>query len=245
MSLAATFQIGALAVSVLFALLRLPLALKGRNPPLFWALVMLSAAIALGITPVYLAVDSFFGGRNIANMFIRFAMFGFTFIIGVKSAVAFRAPLAGRFIGGSVGVSLLLLVSALTVLFFFLADMPESSPGLRDYGDQLPVILYSFLGRAYPAYIAACLVVPALSVATHRRRSKVIRAGAAFLGAGLGIAVLYAVQDLTPYDFSPWDHLLPYSAVITGTAGLALLGSGRVASNRQKKQTKLTQTFLR
>ena len=245
MSIATAFHLGALTVSGLFALSRLPGAVKGRNPMLFWALVMLCIAIALGMSPVYLAVDGLLGGSNIANVIIRFAMYAFFLILGTKAAAAFRAPGAGRLIAGPVGIGVLSAVGIATVVLFAVADLPVSSPGLRDYGGQLPVALYSLLGRAYPAYVAACLIGPALSVAGHRRRPLLMRAGSGLLGVALAGVVLYAVQDVTPLDVNPWDHLVPYSAIILATVGLAMLGSQRLASNRRIKQTPLTQTYVK
>lgn len=245
MNVALAFQLGALAVVGIAALIRLPLAVKGRNPLLFWALVLLSVAIALGISSVYLAVDSVLGGINIANVIIRFALYGFVLIIGIKSAAAFRAGAAARLITGPVGIAVLAAVAVLTIVLFCFADMPDSSPGLRTYGDQLPVAIYGLLGRAYPAFIAACLIAPAFASAAHRRRPPLIRTGSALLGVGLAGSVLYAVQGLTPLDVHPWDHFVPYSAVIAATVGLVLLASQRVASKRQKKQAPLTHTFAR
>ncbi|MCC3275758.1 hypothetical protein LJ753_07730 [Arthrobacter sp. zg-Y20] len=245
MSIATAFQVGALAVSGLFALTRLPSAVKGRNPLLFWALLMLCIAIALGISPVYLAVDNALGGVNIANVIIRFAMYGFFLILGVKAAVAFRAPGAGRLIAGPAGVAVVIAVGIATVVLFILADLPVSSPGLRSYGGQLPVMLYGMLGRVYPGYVAACLVGPALRIAAHRRRPSLMRAGAGLLGVGLIGVVLYAIQDVTPLDVNPWDHLVPYSSIILTTVGLALLGSQRIASKKRIKQTPLMQTYVK
>ena len=245
MSLATTFQVGALTLSALFALIRLPMALRGRNPQLFWALVMLSVAIALGISPVYLAVDPFLGGNNVANLIIRFAMYGFVLILGLKAAKAFRAQRAHRLIAGPVGKTVIAGTVALTTLLFVLADMPVPSPGLRNYGGQWEVAVYGSLGRAYPAYVAACLIGPAASVALHRRRPVLMRTGSALLGMGLAAAVLYAVLDVTPLDVNPWDHLVPYSAVILATLGLVMLFSQRVASKRREKQNLLTNSYVK
>lgn len=245
MSLATTVHLSALVVSGLFTLRRLPLAVKGRNPLLFWALLMLTVAIALANSSIYLAVDHALGGLNIANLIIRFAMYGFVLIFGLKAAVAFRSPLAGKCIGGSIGLAVLGVFAVLMVVLFVLADMPFSSPGLRDYGEQLPIIVYTSLGRAYPAYVSACLIGQALATAVHPRRQPLIRIASALIAAGLSGAVLYALQDHTPWDVSPWDHLVPYSALISCTLGLALLGGRRVAKNREEKQTRLTQTYVR
>lgn len=245
MSIATAIQVGALIVAGLFALTRLPSALRGRNPLLFWAVLMLCIAIALGISPVYLAVDNALGGINIANVIIRFALYAFFLILGAKAAAAFRAPRAGRLIAGPAGAAVLSAVVVATVVLFVLADMPESSPGLRSYSGQLPVILYGLLGRAYPGYVAACLVGPALATAAHRRRPALIRAGSGLLGVGLIGAVFYAIQDVTPMDANPWDHLVPYSSIIVVTVGLALLGSERVASKLRAKQTPLTQSYVK
>ncbi|MCC3274164.1 hypothetical protein MUK71_00645 [Arthrobacter zhangbolii] len=245
MSLATTVHLSALAVSGLITLTRLPQAIKGRNPLLFWALLMLTVAIALANSAIYLAVDNVLGGINIANLIIRFAMYGFVLILGLKASVAFRSPLAGKCIGGSIGLAVLGVLAVLMVVLFVLADMPSSSPGLRDYAQQLPVILYTALGRAYPAYVSACLIGPAFATAAHRRRPALIRTASALIALGLSGAVLYALQDHTPWDVSPWDHLVPYSALISCTLGLALLGGRRMALNREEKQTRLTQTYVR
>ncbi|KAD4059616.1 hypothetical protein GD627_00440 [Arthrobacter yangruifuii] len=245
MNAALAFQVVALSVAGISAAVRLPLAIKGRNPLIFWALVLLTTAIALGISSVYLAVDSVLGGMNLANLVIRFALYGFVLIIGIKSAAAFRAAGAAALIRGPIGICVLASVAVLTVVFFCLADMPVSSPGLRDYGEQLPVGLYGILARAYPAYIAACLIAPAFASAAHRRRPLLIRLGSGLLGIGLVGSVLYAIQDLTPLDVDPWDHFVPYSALTAVTVGLVLLGAQRTTSKRKTKNAPLTHTFAR
>ena len=245
MNVATMFQVGALTVTGLFALIRFPLALRGRNPQLFWALLMLTVAIALGMSPIYMMVDPWLGGVNIANLIIRFAMFGFVLILGLKSVQAFRAPRTQRLISGPAGIVVLLVTVTLTSVLFVMADLPESAPGLRTYGDQWEVSLYGTLGRAYPAYVAACLVGPAISVAVHRRRPPLMRVASGLIGLGLAAAVLYAVLDLTPFDVNPWDHLIPYSAVMLATLGLALLFTQRIASKRRIKQAPLTQTYTK
>ncbi|MDQ6752648.1 MAG: hypothetical protein M3017_04355, partial [Actinomycetota bacterium] len=71
----AALQCLALGLCLASAIWRLPAALKGRNAGLFWVFVLLTLAVGLSLPTIYLPVDGVLGGRNFANLLLRFALY--------------------------------------------------------------------------------------------------------------------------------------------------------------------------
>ncbi|HEV7167057.1 MAG TPA: hypothetical protein VGN49_03715, partial [Micrococcaceae bacterium] len=172
----------ALGLCVACAAWRLPAAIRGRNASLFWAFLLIAIAVGLSLPAIYLPVDGLLGGRNFANLILRFALYAIFFILAAKIAAAYRSPRAQRLIRGPIGIAALLLICVGTVVPFLLSDLPVSSTGLAKYLDQVPVGFYIAAGRLYPAYAAACLIVPT-AVASRSARTRLERAAAACICA--------------------------------------------------------------
>ena len=240
MNVATAFQWGALVASAVFALIRLPLAVKGRNPMLFWALVLTAVGVAISIPSIYLPFDALLGGTNYANLILRFAVYGVMFMIGSISAAAFRAPQARRLILGRPGLVVLAVTAVATTVLFLLCDLPVSSPGLYGYPEQYLLWVYAMVGRIYPAYICACLVVPAFRAAAHGRRPALLRGGSALIGISLAEVVLWSALGITRWPIGVWDYVLPHSAVILLAIGLGCVGLYGMSAGRKEKRSLLT-----
>lgn len=245
MNIASAIQFGALAVVAVFTLVRLPLAIRGRNPMLFWGLAATTIGVALSIPSIYLPVDALLGGANHANLILRYATYGVVAFIGGSAAAAFRAPQVRRIILGLPGLVVLAATVIATTVLFSMCDMPVSSPGLNGYMHQEHVWAYSVLGRIYPAYIAACLIIPAFRVAATARRPALLRVGSALIGFALAEILIWSVLWVTGQQTGVWDYILPHSSVIVLTAGLAAVALFGIASKKKEKQSLLTPYYTR
>lgn len=245
MSVATAFQIGALVISATFALIRLPMAIQGRNPILFWALLAITTAVGLSIPFIYLPVDAVLGGANLANLVLRYATYAMVILVGASAAAGFSSPWARRFITGPFGLAVLILTVVTTTVLFGFCDMPVSSPGLQAYMTQPAVWAYSVTGRLYPAYIAACLVIPALRAAATRGRPPVLRIGSALIGVSLLETIVWSGLWVTGQQTGVWDFILPHSSIILLAVGLGFVAIYGVASKLREKQSLLTPGYTR
>ncbi|HSU70931.1 MAG TPA: hypothetical protein VLI70_05690 [Micrococcaceae bacterium] len=218
----------ALGLGVACAAWRLPAAIRGRNASLFWAFLLIAIAVGLSLPAIYLPVDGLLGGRNFANLILRFALYAIFFILASKIAAAYRSPRAERLIRGPIGISVLLVICVGTVVPFLLSDLPVSSTGLAKYLDQAPVGFYIAAGRLYPAYAAACLIVPT-AIATRSSHLRLERVAAACICAAFSMVVLMTVVQLAffhgygPTPLLTIINLLSYGAIICLTVGLGLV----------------------
>ncbi len=240
-----TLQWAALGATLFFALLRVPGAIRGENRGMFSALILLSAAMALSIPFFYLPVDALLGGVNLANLLLRYLLFAVLLILGLKAAAAFQAPLAARLIGGPAGILVLTAATVAVAVFYGLSDLPESSTALADYWDQDTVHAYGDSSRLYQIYVGACLVPSLFGSAAAFRRPAGIRLSAALLALGLSTAVIHSVLSLTVVnpDIGVWDTVLPYSAVIMVSLGLALLWNSHRIAKRHPKPGLLARAY--
>lgn len=223
----------ALALCVVFAALRVPDAVRGKGRCVFAILVLLCVAVALSLQPIYLFVDGLLGGVNVANLMIRFALYAIMVLLGLRGAAAFGSPRALRFISGPLGAAVLGITVLATVILFGLSDLPESSTGLRAYADQPTVIWYSHLGRVYPAYVAACLLGPAILGARDRSVRPLHRCAAALMGVGFVMVVAHAALKLTGIRTGAADLLLPFGAIVLVTVGLTMIWISRRRAARE------------
>lgn len=245
MTIATAFQLGALVVAGAFAAARLPLAIKGRNPALFWALVAITVGVALSMPAIYFPVDALLGGSNLANLILRYATYAVVLLIGGSAATGFRSPWAHRLIAGRFGLAILALTVATTTVLFAMCDMPVSSPGLNAYMTDRLVWAYSVTGRLYPAYVAACLIIPSLRAAAAAQRPAVLRIGSAMIGFALLVNLVWSLLWVTGQQTGVWDYVLPHSSVILLAAGLGFVGFYGIVSKLREKQSLLTPGYTR
>ena len=230
-----TLQWCALGISTFFTLLRLPGAWRGENRGITAALILLSLSMALSIPFFYLPVDALLGGVNVANLILRYLLFAVLLILGVKTAAAFGAPRASRLIGGPVGWVVLAGAVVAVAVFYALGDLSQSSTGLLAYKDHREADLYGDSARIYQGYIGACLVPSLFACAADSGRRPDIRVSAALLAMGFLAIVIYTVQSLAVLDLDTgiWNLVVPYSAVIFVSLGLALIWTSHRREKRQ------------
>ena len=159
----AILQWTTLAVCALVAIARIPSALRGENRSLFFIYVFLTVAILLSIEAPYVAIDQVLGGMNLANLLLRFIIFGAIFALGLRIARGFGADDALRLITGPAGIAVAALASVAVVVVFLMMDTAGSSAGLiavyaKDARNAALVEYYGAAGRLYPAYITLALL---------------------------------------------------------------------------------------
>ncbi|MBO0896794.1 hypothetical protein [Arthrobacter sunyaminii] len=240
-----TLQWVVLGTTAFLALQRLPSAIRGENRGMFWAMATITLAVALSIPFFYLQVDSLLGGRNIANLLLRFSVFATFLILGVKVTSAFTAPRAQRLISGPVGFIVLGMVVAAVTVLFALSDVPESSTALRAYADQGTVAAYGDTARLYQMYVAACLAPALFLCAVDSRRRRDIRISAGLMSLGMSSVVLHALLSLAAWNLprGAWDRILPYSAVLVISIALAMMWNARRTEKKRPKSNLLAEAY--
>lgn len=221
------------------AAIRVPGLRKGQGRTVFAALVLLTAAVGLSLPPIYHAVDGVLGGVNVANLLLRFILYAVFMLLGIRMAVAFGSKLSHRLIIGPIGIVVLAMTVIATVYFFAASELPTSAPGLRAFGDQDTVQQYATVGRLYPGYVSACLLLPVMGSVLDRNARIMHRIAGAFVAGGLALVVVFVVLRLTPVDLRQWDVVLPFSAIMLTVVGLCLIRCSHVLGERKGRRVNL------
>ncbi len=212
----------ALAACLVCTAWRLPAMLRGRNRSLFWIFAMASLAVGLSIHSIYMPVDTLLGGINVANVILRLSLFGAVFLLASKVAAAYSSPLARSMVRGPVGIAVLALCSLGIWICFFASTKGPTSVGLSDLPDEPALAVYGWIGLAYMAYAAACVVIPTARAA-FSPRPVLDRAAALLMSIGFLLVLFTIPIQAAP---NPNYKLLAadsFSAMLFISAGLALV----------------------
>lgn len=223
----ATLQWVTLAVCAALTIARLPSALRGENRSLFYIFALITLAILLSIEGPYLAIDQVLGSVNIANLLLRFVIFGAIFFMGVKITRGFGASREYRLVTAAPGMVALGICSAAVVVTFLLMDTAGSSTGMRAVGGRSEVNhalmdFYAAAGRLYPAYVSLVLV-PAMARAVASNLPKLVRLGALLLGIGSVAVILTLSFPWLPPELVAVTFITNYTAALCFVLGLALI----------------------
>ena len=241
----AILQWTTLAVCAVLAALRVPSALRGENRSLFFIYAFMTAAILLSIEAPYVAVDQVLGGVNLANLMLRFIIFGAVFALGLRIARGFGADDALRLITGPAGIAVAAATSVAVVVVFLMMDTAGSSAGLievyaKDARNAALVEYYGAAGRLYPAYITLALL-PAMVRTVRSRLPVLVRLGAALLAVGSVAITLSLLSPVIPASLGYLRFVFNYTAILCLLVGLAMIWlSKAVAKRTRKMQTDLT-----
>lgn len=212
----------ALAVCLLCTAWRLPAMIKGRNVGLFWIFAVISLAVGLSMRSIYMPVDAFLGGINVANVILRLSLFAVFFLLAARVAAAYNSPLARNLVRGPVGIVVLVLCSLGIWISYFVSTKGPSSVGLSDLPDEPALAVYGWIGMAYMAYAAACVVIPTAKAA-FSPRPVLDRASALLMSVGFSLVLLTIPIQLLPNpNYSLWAAA-SFSAVLCIAVGLALV----------------------
>lgn len=226
----------ALVLCATGAAIRLPGVWKGQGRTIFTALVLLTVAVGLSITRIYEPVDGILGGVNVANLMLRLALYAVFVLLGVRMAAAFGSPLARRLVVGPFGLAILGLTIAATLYFFVASELPGSSTGLRAFEDQDTVQQYAAVGRLYPGYVGACLVLPAAASVFDRHLRPIHRVACAFLACGFSLVVVFVLLRLTTIELLALDVVLPFTAILLTVLGLCVIWLSHTLGRRARRR---------
>lgn len=235
----AILQWTTVAVCAVLAAFRVPSALRGENRSLFFIFALLTAGLLLSIDAPYVAVDRVLGGMNVANLLLRFIIFGAIFAIGLRIARGFGADDALRLITGLPGIMFAGAASVAVIAVFLMMDTAGSSAGMiavydRDARNAALVEYYGAAGRLYPAYITLALL-PAMARAVRSGLPRLVRLSAAFLGAGSVAITLSLLSPVIPPSLGYLRFVFNYTAALCLLVGLALIWLSKSVAKRSRK----------
>lgn len=220
-----------LSVCLILTAIRIPSALRGENRMVFVLFALISLDILLSIAGPYMLIDGWLGNFNLANLLLRFMLYGTFLLMGIKVARAFGSAGGERAIRGPVGLAVLGVTAVLTAFFFFSMDTRGSSVGLSipDPGPGLE--LYAALGRFYPGYVAVCLI-PGIWNAVRGSGPGLLRAASAALLLGLGLMTVSQLFPLIP-DSAGWLRpAINYSAALATVLGFGGIWLSKAVASR-------------
>ena len=235
----AILQWTTLAVCSVVALARIPSAIRGENRSLFFIYAFMTVAILLSIDAPYLAVDQVLGGTNLANLLLRFIIFGAVFALGLRIARGFGADDALRLITGSVGMVVLGAASVVVMVVFLMMDTAGSSAGLaevsaKDVRNAALVEYYGAAGRLYPAYVTLALL-PAMVRTLFSSLPGLVRMSAALLAVASVAITLSLLSPVIPPSLGFLRFVFNYTAILCLVLGVALIWLGKTLAERTPK----------
>jgi len=235
----AILQWTTLAVCTVLAAFRIPNALRGENRSLFFIYALLTVGLLLSIEAPYVAVDRVLGGMNLANLLLRFIIFGAVFALGLRIARGFGAADALRLITGPPGIAFAGAASVAVVVVFLMMDTAESSAGMiavydRDARNAALVEYYGAAGRLYPAYITLVLL-PSMVRTVRSRLPGLVRLSAALLGAASVAMTLSLSSPVIPASVAYLRFVFNYAAVLCLLAGLAVIWLSKAVAGRTRQ----------
>lgn len=235
-------QWSTLAICVIVAAARVPSAIRGENRSLFYIFALMALAILLSISAPYVAIDQALGGVNIANLILRFVIFGAIYFVGIRITRGFGATDAYRLLTGRIGMAILAVISMAVVVLFLLMDTAGSSAGLgaiagKDARNDVLAEYYGAAGRAYPAYVSLVLL-PAMCRACRSTLPLLIRIAALLLAAGAVTITLSLLFPLLPPELGSVQFIINYTAILCFIIGLSLIWVARLRSARPGRKPK-------
>ncbi|MCB5275521.1 hypothetical protein BJG92_03072 [Arthrobacter sp. SO5] len=229
----------------LLTLLRVSALWNPPARPAFMASVFATAGFTLYIEPVYVAVDSIMGGRNLAGLILSLSVLAaFSQLhVAVTSAAGASANIVANARRGTFGRHKVawILASLILIAGFLMSDLPVTSPSLiRTYGSQPGMMAFLLAASSFIAYTSASIV--RVLVSHLRQMSAAFRFGFFLVCAGcLGAISLLAARSVLQFvadrsiqeSFSPYYGVGQGVAVICVAAGLStsrLVGIGHTVS---------------
>lgn len=219
-------------LALALAVVRIPAALRRENRLMLWLFALVAMAVLLSIEGPYLAIDAALGGINLANLILRFLLYGICLLMAVRISRAFNARRAHRILLGPWGLAALATAGVGTVVSFLLLGRMPSSVGLGVADDLQWFELYAALGRIYPSFTGLVLV-PCLVRTTWAPGLTALRSSAAVLAAGYILLASTNVFPLMPPSWVAARQMMNYSAVLLLLAGLAIIWVAGLAARRR------------
>lgn len=224
-----------------------------------YATASVGVGLSLNISPLYLAVDSWLGGHNLADLIANIAI-----IVGMSALARAVARASNEQIWLSKLVlgprrrwlAVALAIAVLSALAFSQIEMAGTSARFMiDYGDQPAAALYSGIQHVYFGAVTASLAIICAREATRVRGAKRLATLVLMLGAAiqtiscLDVLVMNAShvagnEDVLAAAQGVYDYVNAISFLLI-TAGFVLLPVGRLIDNRRhnKRSFHLLETI--
>lgn len=231
------------AVVTVLVATRIPAFLRGRNRLMFWLMILLDLAVLLSIEGPYLAIDRLLGGFNVANLLLRFVIYGFCLLLAVRVARAFSGFRAERLLLGPLGLGLLAVCSGILIASFILSNLTTSRVGFSTTTLQLWPAVYGTAGRLYPTFTGIALL-PALAAAVRRPGLRLLRSAAALLAGGYALLAVSNIITVLPPEALAISQSINYGTILLLCAGLALVWISSLAGLR-KDRPRAAQPYVK
>ncbi|WP_077490810.1 hypothetical protein [Sinomonas mesophila] len=222
------------AVALVLALVRVPAALRGENRLMLGLFALFAAAILLSIGGPYVAIDSLLGGINLANLLLRFIIYGVCLLLAVRVSRAFAARGAEGVLLGPWGLAALAVVAAGTVLSFLLMNQMPSSVGLSALDNDPWFDVYAGLGRIYPTFTGVVLL-PSLFRSARGGVRGPLRAAAGLLGTAYVLLACTNTFVLMPTGWTGVMQVMNYGTLLLLFSGLAVIWIAAVRGRRRAR----------
>ena len=220
------------AVALVLALVRVPAALRGENRLMLGVFGLFAAVILLSIGGPYVAIDGLLGGINLANLLLRFLVYGVCLLLAVRIARAFAARSAEDALLGPWGLAALAVVAAGTVLSFLLMRDAPSSVGLSALDGDPWLDVYAALGRIYPTFTGVVLL-PSLVRSARGGIRGALRAAAGLLATGYVLLACTNTFLVMPPTWGLVMQVMNYGTLLLLFSGLAVIWLAAVRGRRR------------
>ncbi|MCW1249629.1 hypothetical protein ODZ83_05415 [Acaricomes phytoseiuli] len=190
--------------------------------------------VALGIQPIYTAVDSWLGGVSVANLLLRFISFALFLLLGKILARVYTDSLVAEWlIAGRPGLWACGLASGLTLGAFLLGAFDNSSGQLAQNAAS---VVYTLTWRFYLSYVSAVLLSVLIPVVFDITRSDSFRWSAILQSLGYLMVFLIPFATLAKigqlWDSDHFVRVLTYGSVIFVAAGFMI---GWIVARRERQ----------
>jgi hypothetical protein len=232
-----TLQWTTLIVCGAAALSRIPNLIHKKNRSLFYIFALLTVATLLSIKGPYAAIDGLLGNTNVANLLLRFIIFGTIYFLGIRIAKGFGDTHGLQLIRGRAGYVVLAAISAALMVLFALLDTEGSSAGMaavsmKDERNATLVEYYGAAGRAYPAYV--CLaILPAMLRGVRSTLPVLLRIGALLLAVGAVAITFSLLFPLIPRSLGSVEFIINYTAILCFVFGLTLIWLAKLRAGKK------------
>lgn len=250
-----------IAASVWLAVIGL-LALRGQGAAdrsTIYATASVGVGVALNITPLYLAVDAWLGGRNLTDLLANTAIvFGMSALARAVTLASDQHIWLSKVLLGprATWLAVAFTVVAFSALAFSQIDMHGTSARFMiDYGDQPASAMYSGVQHVYFGAVTASLAIVCAREARNVDGAKRIATIVLMLGGALqAISCLdVLVMDISHVAGNErvlrlaqtvYDYVNGISFLLI-TAGFVLLPLGRLLDARKdrKRSAQLVETL--
>jgi len=212
-----------------------------------YATASVGVGLSLNITPLYVAVDAWLGGRNLTDLIANIAIiFGISALARAVARASNEQMWLSKLVLGPrttwLAVAFTVVVIS-TIAFSQIKMQGTSARFMVDYGDQTAAALYSGVQHVYFGAVTAALAIICAREAKRVRGAKrfatiVLMLGGAIQTLSCGDVLVMDISHVAGHEGvlgaaqSVYDYVNAISFLLI-TAGFVLLPLGRLIDNRR------------